>query len=287
MDNLELYLKKDADKNNADNSNETNDDTGLQKIKVSVSTTVGCVRERNEDNFFADEFGMRLEEEESFTGELDFRCRRVFAVCDGMGGEDFGDEASEISAGVIGFYKSQLREAEPEKLHDVVNSYAISANNEIWEMVRRQDGYQSGSTLAMVLLDIENINVFNIGDSRVYFFKDKKLKQITEDQTLAMKKFKENIYTAEQAKNSPDCHRITNFIGIDERGLGPQAVHTGTFPLDHMTILICSDGLTDMCCDEEIAEILSEKIDNHADSLVDKALENGGIDNVTCVVISF
>ena len=102
-----------------------------------------------------------------------------------------------------------------------------------------------------------------------------------------MKKFKENIYTEEQAKNSPDAHRITNFLGIDECGLGPQAVHTGTFDSDSMIILICSDGLTDMCCDEEIADILSEKIENHADALVDRALENGGVDNVTCVVISF
>lgn len=285
MDNLAKYLKKSTDSDEPEE--EVVKVEEQRKIKVSVSTSVGCVREHNEDNFFADEFGMRLEEEDAFTGELDFRCRRIFAVCDGMGGEDFGDEASEISAGVIGFYKEKMRESAPELLHDVVNAYAVKANNEIWEMVRRRQGYQSGSTLAMAIVDSDNINIFNIGDSRVYFYQEKKLRQITEDQTLAMKKFKENIYTEEQAKNSPDCHRITNFLGIDERGLGPQAVHTGTFPTEPMMILICSDGLTDMCCDEEIAEILSEKTENHADALVDRALENGGVDNVTCVVISF
>lgn len=284
MDNLASYLKKSTD---SEETPEKKEDAAQRIVKVSVSTSVGCVRERNEDNFYADEFGMRLEEEDAFTGELDLRCRRIFAVCDGMGGEDFGDDASEISAGVIEFYKTKLREAEPDSLHDVVNAYAIKANNEIWEMVRRQQGYQSGSTLAMAIVDEDHVNIFNIGDSRVYFYKDKKLKQITEDQTLAMKKFKENIYTEEQAKNSPDCHRITNFLGIDERGLGPQAVHTGTYPSESMTILICSDGLTDMCCDEEIAEILSGKNENHADALVDRALENGGVDNVTCVVVSF
>ncbi len=266
---------------------ENYDYSDYRKIKVSVSSSVGCVRERNEDNFYADEFGMRLEPEDAFTGELYMDCRRIFAVCDGMGGEDFGDDASEISAGVIEFYKTKIRESAPEELHRVINAYAIKANNEVWEMVRRQQGYQSGSTLAMAIVDEDAVNVFNIGDSRVYFYKDKKLEQITEDQTLAMKKFKENIYTEEQAKNSPDCHRITNFIGIDEFGMGPEAVHTGTFPSDHMMILICSDGLTDMCCDEEIADILSEKMENHADALVDRALENGGVDNVTCVVISF
>ncbi len=286
MDNLENYLKKKTDSDEKPET-EKKEDPQQRIIKVSVSTSVGCVRERNEDNFYADEFGMRLEEEDAFTGQLDMSCRRIFAVCDGMGGEDFGDDASEISAGVIEFYKGKLRAAEPDDLHGVVNEYAIKANNEIWEMVRRQQGYQSGSTLAMAIIDKDQVNIFNIGDSRVYFYKEKKLTQITEDQTLAMKKFKENIYTEEQAKNSPDCHRITNFLGIDERGYGPQAVHTGTFPTETMMILICSDGLTDMCCDEEIAEILSEKNDNHADSLVDRAIENGGVDNVTCVVISF
>lgn len=258
-----------------------------RKVKVSVSSSVGCVREHNEDNFYADDFGMRLEEEDAFTGELDMRCRRIFAVCDGMGGEDFGEDASEISAGVIEFYKGKLRDAAPDELLDVVNAYALKANDEIWEMVRRQQGYQSGSTMAMAMVDKENVNVFNIGDSRVYFYKDKKLEQVTEDQTLAMKKLKENIYTEEQARNSPDCHRITNFLGIDPDGYGPQAVHTGTYPTETMMILICSDGLTDMCCDEEIADILSKKMENHADALVDRALENGGVDNVTCVVISF
>lgn len=287
MDNLDNSLNKDTDAAPVNTNNAAEDAEDTRRIKVSVSTSVGCIRERNEDNFYADEFGMRLEEEDAFTGELDFRTRRIFAVCDGMGGEDFGDDASEISAGVIEFYKGSLREASAENLHNAVNEYAIKANIEIWEMVRRKEGYQSGSTLAMVTVDSQFVNVFNIGDSRVYFYKDKKLSQITEDQTLAMKKFKENIYTEEQARSSPDCHRITNFLGIDEEGYGPESEHFGPYETEPMLILICSDGLTDMCCDEEIAEILSEKVENHADALVDRALENGGIDNVTCVVIRF
>ena len=287
MDNLNSSFNE----NVITTPNSTNDYAdGIEdtrKIKVSVSTSIGCVRERNEDNFYADEFGMRLEEEDAFTGELDFRTRRIFAVCDGMGGEDFGDEASEIGAGVIEFYKGSLREASEENLHYAVNEYAIKANNEIWEMVHRQEGYQSGSTMTMVTVDSRYINVFNIGDSRVYFFKDRKLIQITEDQTLAMKKFKENIYTEEQSRSSPDCHRITNFLGIDEEGYGPESEHFGPYETEPMIILLCSDGLTDMCCDEEIADILSEKIENHADALVDRAIVNGGIDNITCIVVRF
>ncbi len=256
-----------------------------KRVKVAVSTSVGCVRERNEDNYFADDFEIRLEEDEAFTGELDLSCRRVFAVCDGMGGEDFGDDASEISVGVIGLYKSQLRSVPEECLLEVLTEYALKANSEIWNMVYRQGGYQSGSTLAMAIVDADKINIFNVGDSRVYIYKDKKLKQITEDQTLAMKKLKEKIYTEEEAKNSLDAHRITNFLGIDEDGYGPEVIHSGTFPTEDQIILICSDGLTDMCCDEEIEEVLSEKAENHADVLVDRALINGGVDNVTCIVI--
>ena len=95
MDNRVSLLKKNTDSNEKPAKEKQPEE---RKIKVSVSTSVGCVRERNEDNFYADEFGMRLEEEDVFTGELDMTCRRIFAVCDGMGGEDFGDEASEISS---------------------------------------------------------------------------------------------------------------------------------------------------------------------------------------------
>ena len=92
-------------------------------------------------------------------------------------------------------------------------------------------------------------------------------------------------YTEEEAKNSRDVHVITSFIGVDSREVGLKALSYKPIKTADITVLICSDGLTDMCTNDEIKEILSQECDNHAQLLVDKALENGGEDNVTCIVI--
>lgn len=280
MDGLLKYLKKPSDI-----TDEVDVNKEIYTIKVSVSTNVGCVRDHNEDNYFADELGIRLEENETLTGELRLNKRRIFAICDGMGGEDYGEEASLISVNVLSLYKEKIRQAIQDEMNETINRYASAANNEICEMVRQRHAHQSGSTLAMICIDNNDVNIYNIGDSRVYIMQNQKLTQVTEDQTLALKKLRANIYTEEEAKNSPDSHTITSFLGIDNRGIGPKAVPSGVYPTEPMVLLICSDGLTDMCEDSEICEILKQETDNPANVLVERAIEHGGVDNTTCVVI--
>jgi len=280
MDSLLKYLKK-----TSDITEPLATDNEINSVNVFVSTNVGFIREHNEDNYFADELGIRTEENEIMEGGLPLDTRRVFAICDGMGGEEFGDEASLISVNILSLYLQKIREATQEDLNETINRYAAAANNEIFEMVRQRHAHQSGSTLAMVCIDNNDVNVYNIGDSRVYILQNGFLTQITEDQTLALKKIRANIYTEEEAKNSPDSHTITSFLGVDNRGIGPKAVPSGYFPTGAMTLMICSDGLTDMCEDDEIREILMQDNENPAHALVQRALEHGGVDNTTCVVI--
>ena len=280
MDGLLRYLKKPSDTTEI---NEVNKE--ILTAKVFVATQVGCVREHNEDNYYVDELGIRTDENEMLTGELLLDKRRVFAVCDGMGGEEFGEVASLISVNILGLYTESIRAAVQNEINETVNRYASAANNEICEMVRQRHAHQSGSTLAMICMDNNDVNVYNIGDSRVYILQNGALFQITEDQTLALKKLRANIYTEEEAKNSPDTQTITSFLGVDNRGIGPKAVPSGYFPTTHMTMMICSDGLTDMCEDDEIQEILNEDNENPANALVERALEHGGVDNTTCIVI--
>lgn len=280
MDGLLKYLKKPTDNTEISGSSKE-----IMTAKVFVSTNVGFVREHNEDNYYADELGIRTEENEIMEGEIPLDKRRIFAICDGMGGEEFGDEASLISVNILSLYTEKIREAVQEDLNEAVNRYAAAANNEICEMVRQRNAHQSGSTLAMICMDNNDVNVYNIGDSRVYILQNDVLTQITEDQTLALKKLRANIYTEEEAMNSPDSHTITSFLGVDNRGIGPKAVPSGYFPTGSMTLMICSDGLTDMCDDEEICEILLEDNENPANALVEMALEHGGVDNTTCVVV--
>ena len=255
-----------------------------RKITIYVSSDVGKIRENNEDNFYCDYIGYRKEKNFTFMKSENI-VSGIFAVCDGMGGEAYGEEASYIAVETLEQLSGEINSVSPEKLHDAVNNYANVANRRICEMVEEKLCKRSGSTLAMVRIVGEYVYAFNIGDSRVYFFSDGKIQQITQDQTLAMQKLKANIYTEEEARNSPDSHKITSFLGVDDRRIGLNSLKYEPFEIGDGKILICSDGLTDMCNDDEIAEILSSYSENYAEQLVQKALENGGEDNVTCVVI--
>ncbi len=255
-----------------------------RKITIYVSSDVGKIRENNEDNFYCDYIGYRKEKNFTFMKSVN-SVSGIFAVCDGMGGEAYGEEASYIAVETLEQLSGEINSVSPEKLHDAVNNYANVANRRICEMVEEKLCKRSGSTLAMVRIVGEYVYTFNIGDSRVYFFSDGKIQQITQDQTLAMQKLKANIYTEEEARNSPDSHKITSFLGVDDRRIGLNSLKYEPFEIGDRKILICSDGLTDMCNDDEIAEILSSYSENYAEQLVQKALENGGEDNVTCVVI--
>ena len=252
---------------------------------ISVATHLGYYRSNNEDNYYADELGISPVENSNKACELSLNVRRVFAVCDGMGGEDLGEEASLIAAQTLAEYAPTLKTALQSELHEIVNKYASEANNRVCRMIKERKLSHSGSTLAMVCTDQRYVSVFNIGDSRVYSLRGDELTQITEDQTLANKKIKANIYTEEEARHSRDVHVITSFIGVDSREVGLKSLSYKPIKTSDITVLICSDGLTDMCTDDEIKEILSQECENHAQLLVDKALENGGEDNVTCIVI--
>ena len=125
---------------------------------------------------------------------------------------------------------------------------------------------------------------YSIGDSRIYWLHEGKLFRISKDHTLAMRKYEANIYTKEEAENSPDQHTLTLYLGIgDAEELTPEIY----FPFRLFTgdkLLICSDGLYDMASAEEITQTLVSST-NPANDLVALALKNGGGDNVTCIVL--
>jgi len=260
---------------------------GRTELLVSIATNVGNVRQVNEDNFYADKLGVREVENLCGYKVLSHSERYVFAVFDGMGGEQFGDLASEIAAKTLGEYADSIIAAEsPEEMKDAVDRFASEANDRIVKMVDDMNGKLGGCTLAMVCTIGSQAYVFNIGDSRIYFYTNENgLRQVSEDQTLAMKKLKANIYTEEEARLSEDAHKITSFLGVDSRNIGMKALSYEPVDLSEGALLLCSDGLTDMVSDEDISGSMSDIDEEIAPRLVDQALENGGLDNVTCMVI--
>lgn len=250
-----------------------------QKVHLSYASNKGNVRTRNEDDLYIDALGSRARENMSGDKVLFSSDRYIFAVLDGMGGEQFGDEAAAIASNTIYAHSSVLNEVSPENLPQAVNELVTEANNRISGMVFEKHANLSGSTLVLAVLRSKTVYIFNLGDSRAYFFKSGELIQITADHTAA------NRDKTDDEQSSHDAHRLTSFLGIDDRWVGIQAQAYEPFDISGGALLLCSDGLYDMCSKEEIAEILEGDINGCAYRLVEKALEHGGRDNITCMVI--
>ncbi len=260
--------------------------SAVSPVFVSIATNKGKVRFSNEDNFYADILGIRGAKELCGHRVLNYSDRYVFGVCDGMGGEQFGDLASEIAAAAMREYSDKIKKASLLELYDTVNEYAAEANNRICRMVQERGANLSGSTFAMACIRGNMVYPFSIGDSRIYCISGSKIRQVSEDQTLAVKKLKAGIYTKEEAQLSEDAHRLTSFLGADRGRIGLKAFACEQLDLTASDVLLCSDGLTDMCTDEEILWVLMKYGDQFAaQHLVELALARGGIDNITCIVI--
>lgn len=251
--------------------------------KVYLATHKGKVREANEDNFVINKlYRENNNEPQALTGTSGEPS--VLGVFDGMGGEVGGSVASGTAARVaVEFYKYMLQNK--PNINKVINSYVINCNELIKEFMMKNKIKKCGSTFAMLYLDDGFVHAFSLGDTRIYLYSGGKLVRISEDHTLANKKYRANIYTREEAEKSPDSHVLTSYLGINDSYQSVSAEKYRPFRLDRGSkILICSDGMYDMCSDNQICEMLGSE-SNKAKELVLAALQNGGVDNVTCMLV--
>ncbi|MBQ8515241.1 MAG: serine/threonine-protein phosphatase [Ruminococcus sp.] len=256
-------------------------------LQAHAVSNQGKVRSNNEDNFFADgQCNPDPQKGGNVTVEKVKLRSHVFAVCDGMGGESYGEVASEIGVKTLLEHYPELKKARGEKLEQAVNQYATAVNNRICKMIAERKCGNSGTTLAMLCFQESYAYPFYIGDSRIYLYDGFDLYALTKDQTLANEMLLQDVYTPEQAEMSYDRNKLIHFMGEDKSRKGLRATAQEAIPLKRgMRFLLCSDGLSDMCSDLTLYEILSEPELNHAQALVDLALEAGGTDNVTVIVI--
>lgn len=254
------------------------------KYGIYVSSNVGKVRGNNEDNFSINGFSKEQDAPiYSFSKPWD-DTPVLLAVFDGIGGAANGEVASKIAANcTLDLYK-QLSKQSLTEPDNFVLEYVQSANRKIGEMLAAANCGRGGCTLALAYIKDELVYTYSIGDSRIYWLHDGKLYRISKDHTLAMKKYEANIYTKEEAENSPEQHTLTLYLGMsDEQNLTPEIYFPFRMAVGDK-LLLCSDGLYDMANADEITQTLNSATDP-ANDLVELALKNGGGDNVTCVVL--
>jgi PPM family protein phosphatase len=231
----------------------------LRAIETAVRTDTGRQRRGNEDAVFARP--------------------PVFVVADGMGGAQAGEVASRIA--VETFERGLPPDGTPlDRLVEVTQT----ANREIHELSHAGDEHAGmGTTLTAALLDDSEVSIAHVGDSRAYLFRDGELVRLTRDHSLVEELMSQGKLTEQQALESPARSIIT-------RALGPEPeveVDTWTYPLKpDDVLLLCSDGLTSMLSEAQIANILVSvsSLTAAADRMVDEANEAGGRDNITVVL---
>ncbi len=248
----------------------------------------GCVRENNEDNFFFD--GDLMVDEEVDDGviisEKISKSYHLFAICDGMGGLKGGERASSICVHDMTMMDVFLPD---NSIAKAIDAYAQEACRNVYQdsLDIGEEG-REGSTLALLYLASGKAHVGNVGDSRVYLLRMGKLMQLSTDQSPVYRMMQKGQLTREQMRKHPQGNVIGAFIGMaEERKPKPYVEYFSTSLCEGDRFLLCSDGLSDLLSHDELQRRLNDNADPRvaARQLVLRALEMGGKDNTTCMIL--
>lgn len=240
----------------------------------------GTVRRINQDNLFLNgklREDISCQETVSFT---DVAEQGIYAVCDGMGGESCGEEASRMAVGA-------LRGVPPENFLARGPAYLSQINDSLCQLMRQRKA-RIGTTFVGLTVAGDQGRILNIGDSRAYLLRRGRLCKLSRDHSQAQRLMDLGLITPQEAAVHPDRHRLTQHLGIFPEEMIIEPYESDLFALYRGDLfLLCSDGLTDMLTEPEIAGILIRggRVAEKADRLYQGALHGGGRDNVTVVLI--
>jgi PPM family protein phosphatase len=210
----------------------------------------------------------------------------VFAVADGMGGHLAGEVASATALDPVEELDGRVfpdATAAVTALRDAV----VAANGRVSQLAEDNPEYRGmGTTLTAALVEGRRLHVAHVGDSRAYLLRDGHFSQLTDDHTFVQHLIDEGQITREEAANHPQRSIITRAIGVSPE------VDVDSMSLDlqpHDQLLLCSDGLTGVVPDGEIADTLQRESDPDAavKALIDRANAAGGPDNITVVLLRY
>lgn len=241
-------------------------------LTFGAKTDLGRVRENNEDKF---DF---LETDDP---ALLAAKGRVYAVADGMGGHSAGQVAAELALNI--FIRSYYADGSAE-LESSLQRAVREANRHVVEVASTVAGRKGmGATLTAVVIREDHLFVAQVGDSRCYLLRDGRLEQITEDHSWVAEQVRAGTMTLAQAEQSPFRNVITRSMG-GAAEVEPDLTAVQIMPGDRY--LLCSDGLSGMVSDDELAEMLRQGAPSMVVwNLIDRANQRGGKDNITAVVI--
>ena len=245
------------------------------QIEYAYTCHIGKIRNNNEDNFWC--CGDSLEAQNQGMSHIRSGYMKqseypLLAVFDGMGGESCGEMAAFLAAEACGEHFKTAKVGIRNDPEEFLNEICESMNQAICDYGRTNKINSMGTTAALLAFAEDAVYSCNLGDSRIYKSDREKFYQISQDHVLGRSLF----------GKAP----LTQYLGMEEENLqlepsiSRQEIKIGN------RFLLCSDGITDMLSDGEIADILSRDIPvaKTVEILVDRALKKGGRDNITVVL---
>ena len=246
----------------------------LTKLRIAGYTDAGMRREYNQDHIgFDQELGIAV-------------------LADGMGGHKAGEIAAQMT---VKFVLEKLQKFVLQKtsvsitgaqLLEFVSTTISSSNAEIFRTQQEQEAYKGmGTTIVATLVIGSHIYVGHVGDSRLYLYRNRKVKRLTKDHSVVQDLIDRGFYTEREAREANVGHVVTRAMGT-KSAVDVDTAEVPRLPYD--LLMLCSDGLTDMVSDWQIAETIAENItdlDLAAKKLIALANQNGGKDNISVILM--
>ncbi len=236
-------------------------------MKTFSKTDVGMVRDVNQDYVFATETSI---------GNLP----NLLVVADGMGGHRAGEYASRLAVEVL---KQELAASTEDGPEAMMKNAITRANERVLEAARQDANLHGmGTTLVVATVIDRTLYFANVGDSRLYLVNDD-IKQLSKDHSLVQEMVRLGGINEEEAKYHPDKNIITRAIGAKDE----LEIDFYEYRLKRGdTILMCTDGLSNMVENEEILHIMKNSRDvvETVEQLIERAKDNGGSDNIGVIV---
>lgn len=251
-------------------------------VQVAGKTDIGRVRSNNEDCFGYDaEAG-------------------IFVVCDGVGGLAAGEVASEIGVRTVMDYFLTAAQSGEYPVFGRVFSGVSRRANALGSAIQMANRFildaaaenplcaGMGSTIVAGLVNATGVSIAHVGDSRIYLIRNETIQQLTVDHSLVMEQVRRGIISAEDAELSGVQNGAQNYI-VRALGAEPE-VEPDLADLDSLAgdvLLLASDGLTRHVNNPLVASIVlrADSLDTACESLIEAAKEDGGSDNITCVLV--
>jgi protein phosphatase len=246
-------------------------------MEIAARSDVGRMRGNNEDCF-------------KVVPELN-----LAVLSDGMGGEAHGEVASQMAVeGVAEYCLKAVQDPSTQLVAPIRPEYSeptnrlisaiVAANQKIFETARQNTSHRGmGATVVAVWVNDQRMSVAHVGDSRLYLLRGGELQQLTEDHSLVAEQVRRGIITQQQADTSENASVLLRALGIEEEVQVDADEH---LLMEGDVVLLCSDGLTRMVTEPEIASTLLTNTPQEAvDRLIGLANEYGGADNITVILM--